>query len=45
MDLLDGFLAVKQGRSLLQTETLCFDDEKVTEQQLENEPAAVENLQ
>jgi len=44
VDLVNNLLTIKQGGSLLQTEAFCFDDEDETEDQLEGEPAAVNNL-
>jgi hypothetical protein len=44
VDLDNNLLTIEQSGSLLQTEALCFDDEGVTEEQLEGEPAAVEDL-
>jgi hypothetical protein len=44
MDLLNNLLAIEQSGGLLQTEALGFDDECVTEEQFENEPAAVDDL-
>jgi len=44
VDLVNNLLTIKQGGSLLQAEAFCFDDEDETEDQLEGEPAAVDNL-
>jgi hypothetical protein len=44
VDLVNDFLTIEQSRSLLQTQALRFDDEDVTEHQLDDEPAAVEDL-
>ena len=44
IDLLNNLFAIKQSSSLLQTKALGFDDEGVAEEQLEGEPAAVDDL-
>ena len=44
VDLVNSIFAIEQGGGLLQTEALCFDNEHVTEEQLEGEPTAVNDL-
>jgi len=44
MDLFNSIFTIKQGCSLFQATTFCFDDEEVTEDQFEGEPAAVDNV-
>lgn len=44
VDLIDSILTIKQRGGLLQTEALRFNDEHVTEDQLEGEPTTVNNL-
>jgi hypothetical protein len=44
VDLINGILTIEQRGSLLQTQALCFDDKYVTEDQLKEEPTAVNDL-
>ena len=44
LDLDDNLLTIEQRCSLLQAEAFGFDDEDVTEEQLEGEPTAIEDL-
>ena len=44
VNLVDRLLAVEQSGSLFQTKSLGFDDKEITEECLEGEPAAVDNL-
>jgi len=44
VNLVNGLLAVEQSGSLFQTKTLGFDDKEITEERLEGEPAAVDDL-
>lgn len=44
VDLVNSLLTIEQSGSLFQTESLGFDDEGITEEQLEGEPAAVDDL-
>jgi hypothetical protein len=44
MDLANDLITIEQGGSLLQTQALRFNNEEVTENQLDGEPAAVNDL-
>jgi len=43
-DLFNLLLAIEQSGGLLQAQAFGFDDEEVTEEQFESEPAAVDDL-
>jgi len=44
VDLFNSILTIEQCGGLLQTEALCLDDEHVAEEQLEDEPTAVNDI-
>ena len=43
-DLFNGFIAIEEGSSLLKRATFCLDDIDIAEDELEQDPTAVDHL-